>query len=763
MKSEQFWEWYESYVVPRIVGGKTGHPARAITFRKMLEHLDQFNNPIIIETGCIEGVEDKHWIGNGCSTIIFDKYAQHNGGKVYSVELVREKVLAARTLVSERTKIMCNDSVTFLKGFKKTPHLVYLDASHLWWHNPTPAQVHHYNELMAIMPRLDPETLVVVDDTLASIDISDFVKAEVVGKGGLVARYAAEVGAEMVFTDYQTGWVGFPGLPDATDYNTDQMLQKARRFVEQGKWTQAYTLYKEILARTPEPWNGVQRVMHGEACAFFARAALQIRDKRYGAAYDWYERALRADPRAADYRMEFALKVLRPLALTDMAADQAQKCTKIAPEDPMCWRALGLLEGVRGNITEALAAHSKQLELDRTDFSLVDTAVSLIDLEQYDEAMPLVVEVLNSPDQTFVPDAIHCKAMVLARRDNHEDAIPLYEEAIALGCHDPTLTAFHLALSQFSIGRYKDGWANQVKIEHNTSDPALYLPMRRFDRPLWTGQPAPAIIHVHAEAGAGDNIAMWRFFPLLVERGYTVRYEIRDELLKVARDSLQDVEVVPLALDYPGAVGLKHFDYHCPIGQLPYAFGTDIDTVPWDGPYIKADPWLAHEYRHARGKIGVAWSSGVRLAETTSWLARYGRHKSLSFDLIRPIVCDRPNDFVSLQVGPPRAENNSLPDILPARPTWAETAAVVENLDLVITPDTGLAHLCGAMGKPTWLMMHGYNMGWHFMSERPGAFWNERSPWYPSIRIFRQKRGQDWHPVIHNIVLALIRRQTKAA
>src|SRR5215472_15598768 len=122
MKSPEFWDWYESYVVPRITGGKPGHPARAITFRKMLQHLDDFDKPIIIETGCIEGVEDKHWIGNGCSTIIFDKYAQHNGGKVYSVELVREKVLAARKLVSERTKIMCNNSVTFLKGFKKTPH-----------------------------------------------------------------------------------------------------------------------------------------------------------------------------------------------------------------------------------------------------------------------------------------------------------------------------------------------------------------------------------------------------------------------------------------------------------------------------------------------------------------------------------------------------------------------------------------------------------------------------------------------------------------
>lgn len=763
MRSAEFWDWYESYAVPRLSSGG-GHAARVGTFRKMLEYLDRFENPLIVETGCIEGIENTHWAGNGCSTVIFDKYAQCNNGKVYSVEVVKEKVVAARTHVSRRTTVVAGDSVVFLTNFKKTPNLLYLDASHLWWHHQTPSQVHHYNELMAIMSRLEPTTLVAIDDTIASIDIGDFVKAEVVGKGGLIARHAAEVGAQMLFTDYQTGWIGFPGTPDEyTDYDTDQLLQKARSFVEQGKWTQAYDFYKTVLARTPEPWNGMQRIMHGEACAFFARAALQIRDKRYGAAYDWYERALRADPRAVDYRMEFALKVLRPLALTDMAADQAKKCTKIAPEEPMAWRALGLLEGARGNIEEALAAHSKQLELDRTDFSLIDTAVSLVDLEQYEAAAPLAEEVLASSDPTFKADALHCKAMIEARLDRHEAAIPLYEQAISGGCHDPTLTAFHLALSQFSIGRYKDGWANQIKIEHNTSDPALYLPMRRFDRPLFTMQPAPAIVHVHAEAGAGDNIAMWRYFPMLVERGYTVRYEIRDELLEVARDSLTDVEVVPLALDYPGAVGLKHFDYHCPIGQLPYAFDTDLDTVPWRGPYIKANPKLAHQYRHAKGKIGIAWSSGIRQAETTSWLARYGRHKSLSFKLIRPIVDERPNDFVSLQIGPPRQENGLVPDVLPKKPTWADTAALVANLDLVITPDTGLAHLCGAMGVPTWLMMHAYNMGWHFMCERPGAFWNERSPWYPSIRIFRQRRGSDWSGVIGDIRNALAKPKLEAA
>src|SRR5215469_12385057 len=269
MKSKEFWDWYESYAAPRLKGETPFHN-RANTFRAMMQYLDNFNNPVIVETGCIEGVENRHWAGNGCSTIIFDKYAQHNGGKVYSVEIDREKVTQARKLVSKCTKIMCDDSVRFLYGFKVAPDLLYLDASNYLWHHGLPYEIHHYNEFMAMLPKLKLSSLVVIDDTLASVDISDFVKTEIIGKGGLIARHAAEVGAQMMFTDYQTGWIGFPGLPDDSDYNTDQILQKAREFVEKGKWTQAYPHYKQILSRTPEPWNGVQRIMHGEACAFFA-------------------------------------------------------------------------------------------------------------------------------------------------------------------------------------------------------------------------------------------------------------------------------------------------------------------------------------------------------------------------------------------------------------------------------------------------------------------------------------------------------------
>jgi tetratricopeptide (TPR) repeat protein len=756
MKSIQFWEWYADYAEPRL---KNAFLNRVNTFRRMLEYVDELEGPpCIIETGCIETVDEDGWVGNGCSTIIFDKYVSFNHGRLFSVDIVPEKVDAARKLVSSYTNIGLGDSVEFLQRLDVRPGLVYLDASHLHWHNQTPSQVHHYRELMAIMPRLRPETLVVVDDSPAIID--EQVKYSIQGKGGLVGSYANEVGAELLFTEYQSGWVGFPGRTTNTEDDLDSLIAKARDYIEKGKWIEAYNPYRAILARTPQPWTPKARVMHGEACAYFARLARKA--DRIGTAHDWYERALKADPRATEYRMELVNKVLGPMRIVVGAREQAEVCTRVSPEDPLVWRSLGVMEGELGNMKKSLAAHKKQVELsDRSVLSLLDLIATLLDSEQYDEAEILCDEVINHREQKLVGDAYECKALLLARLDKHEEAIPLYEKALENQCSDPTLTHFHLSLSLHSIGRYKEAWNHHAKRVGNRTNAALYLPMRRFNKPLFENQPAPAVIHVHAEAGSGDNFALWRYIPLLAQRGYTVRYEARNELLKLARDSLPGIEVMPYALDWPGVIGIRDFDYHCPIGELPHIFGTEVDTVPWNGPYIKADPEIAKRYRHAP-KIGIAWSSGIRDFSGMTWLKRYGQLKSLGFELVKGIFESIPGQFVSLQVGPPRGENDLIADLLPEDPSWAETAGLIENLDLVITPDTGLAHLAGAMGKPTWVMMHKYNAGWHFMCERPDAPWNERSPWYPSVRLFRQ-RDDTWGSVTHAIAWELISRSMRAA
>jgi hypothetical protein len=282
--------------------------------------------------------------------------------------------------------------------------------------------------------------------------------------------------------------------------------------------------------------------------------------------------------------------------------------------------------------------------------------------------------------------------------------------------------------------------------------------------PILKEEERPTVIHVHTEAGHGDNIAILRYLPLLAGNGYKVRYECDPSLIDLVKDSMPQIEVMPRALDYPGALGLKPFDYHIPIGDLPHAFGTDIDTVPWFGPYLKADPDLTSLYgQHLTGikgrKIGLCWSSGIR-RNLNIWMERYGSMKSMHFRDVERLTHDSgPDEFISLQVGDGRAEGlpGFVRDVLPEKPTWAETAALVANLDLVITVDTAIAHLAGAMGKPVWVLMQRNGASWHFLCHRPGASWNTSSPWYPTARVFRQHDFDklDWRGAVDDVAIAL--------
>jgi Glycosyltransferase family 9 (heptosyltransferase) len=306
-------------------------------------------------------------------------------------------------------------------------------------------------------------------------------------------------------------------------------------------------------------------------------------------------------------------------------------------------------------------------------------------------------------------DAFHILAMLEYRLSNHEKAIELFDKALSNRCRNQPLTHWNKSLPLESIGRLKEGRAEHAWGEKEGTVQALYIPQHRFAMPKWRGEPAPATIHVHTEAGHGDNISMFRYFPLLIERGYKVHYEADPSMLSLVQRNFPDVVCMPRTKDYPGVVGIKAFDYHIPIGDLTHAFGTDIDTIPWDGPYLKADPDLSNLYKQKLSKvkgrkIGLCWSSGIRTT-VNIWMERYGRMKSMHFKDVLPL--ESVGDFlVSLQVGDGREENdNTICDLLPENPNWDETAALIDNLDLVITVDTGVAHLAGAMGKPTWVMM----------------------------------------------------------
>ena len=197
---------------------------RSTSFKQMFDHMDKFDGPItIVETGCTRG--PNNWSGDGCSTILFDKYvnAREDGSNVKTVDISPRAVSICKSLVSDKVQVVHDDSVSFLHKFVYEAKrdnlcipLFYLDSFDLDWTYWQPSAIHHLKELTSIHHFLRPETMVVVDDCMQSADFvltgaeATFRKRpEPGGKGRLFAEYAKAVGAELEFSSYQAGWKGF--------------------------------------------------------------------------------------------------------------------------------------------------------------------------------------------------------------------------------------------------------------------------------------------------------------------------------------------------------------------------------------------------------------------------------------------------------------------------------------------------------------------------------------------------------------------------
>lgn len=765
----EFWNWFNTEAKPKL-------GVRAETFEAMFKYLDKFERPVhIVETGCVRGIDS--WKGDGCSTVLFDKYAQSKpGSTVTSVDIDSEATSLCRSFVSDNTTVHTKDSVEFFKnGFNTSPDLLYLDSYDLDTRRPLLSEVHHVNELNAAMPMIRDDTLVAVDDSLLSTNEFGFV--EVTGKGGLVAKHALEVGADMRFCKVQIGWTDMKRketplvIPvteidyhvvdfDVDDENkiiiTDddikKMVVRARKYFEADKGINASSLYRLIMRLASDLRTGVACIAYGEACLFFARAALA--SHKHGTALDWYRKALAVDPRAVDYRLELATKVMRPLGFQAAGRHEALLATKIEPNNKHAWRILGGFEHDMSSLQEAKFAYDKELELDPNDpEALLDRMSIALDEPDYDTATKLAEKVMSLGRKG---EAYHSLAFIAYREGRHEESIELYDKALAEGVSQEATLHWNKSLALHSIGRYREGWIEHEWRLYERTQKALYVPLIRFNKPLWKNEPPPSKIHIHMEAGAGDNIVCARYLKLMIDKGYEVRYETYGDMVGLMQRSFPDVKVVTQAPDYPGAIGIDEFDYHQPIGGLPHVFETDIDTVPWFGPYIKPDPELVEKYRQKLNgqRIGICWSAGNRDG-LGLWIAQYANRKSVGFKNLEPLLKLGHGLFTSLQVGPDRSQNKgTISDLLPIEPDWDDTAALIANLDLVITVDTAVMHLAGAMGKPVWVMAQKDGSSWHLMCERPGASWNTTSPWYPTLRLFRQHRFNEphfWDEVVHDV------------
>ena len=394
-----------------------------------------------------------------------------------------------------------------------------------------------------------------------------------------------------------------------------------------------------------------------------------------------------------------------------------------------------------GRLDDAIAAYNNAIQL-KPDFAEAHSNLgnALQDLGRLDEAVAAYNQAIR-----FKPDFAEAHSNLgnaLKNLGRLDDAIAAHNSAIF---HQPDYAQghFNLGIGLLLSGDISNGWT-EYEWRWRREEKAAAL--RGFSKPQWQGEAVNGrTVLLHAEQGLGDTIQFCRYAALVAARGGRVILQTPRPLLS-ALSGVKGVDRL-IAAGAP----LPAFDVHCPLMSLPHIFGTRLATIPAPLAYIPVEEAKRRNWRQffspATGrKIGLVWAGNPQHGND--------RNRSLPFAAFAPLWNIPGVRWYSLQVGERRADLDAAPpgvieDLSPYLDDFAETAAAISQLDLVLTVDTSVAHLAGAIGRPTWVMLP-FAPDWRWLMGR------QDSPWYPSVRLFRQDRRGAWESVIHSIEAALV-------
>ncbi|WP_446742498.1 tetratricopeptide repeat protein [Silvibacterium acidisoli] len=329
------------------------------------------------------------------------------------------------------------------------------------------------------------------------------------------------------------------------------------------------------------------------------------------------------------------------------------------------------------------------------------------------------------------------------------DARACYESGLKLDPASPG-ARYNLALAQLREGEFHEGWGNY---ESRWDFDELRMRRRDFSQPMWQGDPlAGRTILLHAEQGIGDTIQFARFVPAVAAMGGKVILETQPPLVKLLA-GLEGVSAI-----FSRGQTLPPFDLHCPLMSLPYLLATGIATIPAASGYLAPAACEIEEAQRRYGgkglRVGLAWAGNPKYKSDFQ--------RSVSLDVLLPLGEVEGLSLFSLQKGTatqqiaPLADRWSLLDASATHKSMAETAALIATLDAVVSIDTSIAHLAGAMNKPTFLLL-AHLADWRWMEERLDT------PWYGSVRLFRQATPGEWQGVVQQIADALRSMRNAAA
>jgi tetratricopeptide (TPR) repeat protein len=552
-------------------------------------------------------------------------------------------------------------------------------------------------------------------------------------------------------------------LPQQLDY----MLRQAVALQQSGARVEAEELYREILELKPRHFDALQLL-----------GALMLQTGRLQDGIDLLKKALAVNTKqpAIHSNLAYALNALQrfdealasasralalqpkfPDALNNRGNAQAglnmpldalgsfERCIALMPDFAAAWNNRACVLRDLGRPADALAScdHALALQPAYPD-AWSNRGNALSDLNRPQDAERSYRRALELAPA--FADAWNNLGLTQIDLNQHADALSSYEQALAVN-PEAAETHWNESLCLLQMGQFEAGWR---KYEWRWERNRIKAGRRQFAQPLWLGDFSidGKTILLHAEQGLGDTLQFCRYAAMVSKLGAKVVLEVPSELMRLMR-TLDGVDQLIEA-----GQALPPFDCHCPLLSLPLAFRTDEQSIPSATPYLFADAdstrqWhqRIHTPADTRLKVGLVWAGGNRphVAE----LRKNDARRSIAFDQLAPVLDVPDVRFFSLQKGTAAQQLSMsercglVEDCTQDLDDFADTAALVANLDLVISVDTSTAHLAGALGKPVWILNR-FDTCWRWMLERSDT------PWYPSARLFRQPALGDWDSVMQH-------------
>jgi tetratricopeptide (TPR) repeat protein len=545
----------------------------------------------------------------------------------------------------------------------------------------------------------------------------------------------------------------------------EQAFQRALSLQRLGRLADAERLYRALLKAAPDNFDCLHNL-----------GVVAIRQGRLDEALRMFRRALNQNPASADGRNGLGT-VLQALGRLDEAVTQFEKAVAAEPSFAEAHNNLGSVLRALGRHDEALARYRRAVAFDPRYAEAHSNLANLLAalprhedaVEAYEAALALRSDCAedhfnlgNSLQELDRPaDAIaHYEAALALKPDyvqaytnlgaalqalnRYREAVAQYEKALALTPGDANVR-WALALAELAAGDYERGWRDY---ECRWAAPRTRLRRRDFPVPAWEGEERldGRTILLHSDQGFGDTLQFARYVPVVAAAGAAVLLEVQKPLVSLLA-SLRG-----LAQICARGEALPAFDRHCSLQSLPYVFGTRLETIPAVLPYLAppgdaVERWRARLGARGAPRIGLAWAGNP--------VQGNDRHRSIPLSRLRPLLA-APFDIVVLQQELREGDTALLEQCHTIAlkgvrfADFADTAALISLLDLVITVDSAVAHLAGALGRPLWaLLAYATDFRW--------PVGRADSPWYPTARVFRQPAIGDWDSVVRSVIGALER------